>query len=160
MERVNTCTFKVRPGYGSKVEMIEVWGIEPKLFLEKLKPVLLDINATKASVTDLWVNDEIILQFGSDIGSFNVSFGHYGDIFIMSGEVFDKTSRSNIVVHKLAAAMISHDFEQRPLSPAELRKYKSIKSEQKPQSYKALGWAALGGVLALGGTWVWAYLGV
>ena len=79
--------FKVRPGYGSNDLLIEFDLIsEHEEFLTVLVETLRGIDASPREQIDLWMNDEVLLEFDSNLGRFVLSSDIWGMVFLMDGE--------------------------------------------------------------------------
>ena len=123
MSKLTQITFTIRPFQGRKINVIEVHSVSADSFLELLKPVCSDLNATSSSKDTVDFAQHVI-QFQSDIGSFYISFPEWGGIFIDSGIHSDKSNASNSTLDLLAKALCQHaEFEQKYLSYPELREY-------------------------------------
>ncbi len=85
---VNRCCmykFKMRPGYKTTEQLIEFTiKSADEAFFGAVFFALKEINVSKISVVDLWVNDEIIIHCDSDYGKFEISRDIYDLVFIMS----------------------------------------------------------------------------
>jgi hypothetical protein len=79
--------YRLRPGYGSKELLIEILPESAdEAFLGDLFGILRQVNAKVADVSDLWMNDEVLLKFDSDCGQFVVSKDVWNVVFIMAAE--------------------------------------------------------------------------
>jgi hypothetical protein len=77
--------YKLRPGYQSKLYLIEFFLKEvDDEFLETFILSLESLHPKQIKVTDVWVNDEIVIEFDSDIGVFEMNIDNYGEVFIMA----------------------------------------------------------------------------
>ena len=124
MSKLGHITFIIRPLYGKKTNLIEVHSVSVEHFLEVLKPVCIELNATSGGKHAVGLADHA-LQFHSDIGSFYISFTEWEDIFIDSGILYDKSSANNSTLELLAKAFNRHEgFEQKHLSYEKLREYR------------------------------------
>jgi hypothetical protein len=63
--------YRLRPAYGSKELLIELLPESAdQAFFGELLGVLKQVNANVTDVLDLWMNDEVLLTFESDLGPF------------------------------------------------------------------------------------------
>lgn len=77
--------YRLRPGYGSKELLIELLPESAnQVFLDDLLGVLNQVNAKVTDMQDLWMNDEVLLSFESDLGPFVVSKDVWDFVFIMA----------------------------------------------------------------------------
>jgi len=77
--------YRLRPGYGSKELLIELLPESAnQAFFDELLEVLKQVNAKVIDVLDLWMNDEVLLTFEGDLGSFMVSKDIWDFVFIMA----------------------------------------------------------------------------
>jgi hypothetical protein len=77
--------YRLRPGYGSKELLIELLPESAnQVFLDDLLGVLSQVNAKVTSMQDLWMNDEVLLSFESDLGPFVVSKDIWDVVFILA----------------------------------------------------------------------------
>jgi hypothetical protein len=99
--------YKLRPGYQSKQLLIEfVLKAVDDEFLECFYQTLEPIHPQQIKVTDLWMNDEVMIMFESDLGGFEMSIDNYGDVFIMA-------PINQAVIIKIDELISSHDaFEK------------------------------------------------
>lgn len=79
--------YKLRPGYKSSELLIEFCIKSANdAFFDSIYAALKSINLQKQSVTDLWMNDEVLITMNSDCGSFEISVDIWDGVFIMSPE--------------------------------------------------------------------------
>lgn len=80
--------YKLRPGYYSGTLLIEMMPDPPDIanedFFDQLLGAIKQINAKLVTIQDLWMNDEVLLTFNSDMGSFTASKDIWGIVFIMA----------------------------------------------------------------------------
>lgn len=77
-------TYYYRPAYHSLDFLIEfVVGPEQVSFLGDLLYALQSINVKEKSESDLWMNDEIHIDYTSSIGAFTYTKDNYDCAFIM-----------------------------------------------------------------------------
>lgn len=82
--------YKFRPEYGSSndslrllIEFVE--GAENESFLSDLLNAISELNPNIEDITDLWMNDEILINIASEMGGFIISKDIWGLAFIMAG---------------------------------------------------------------------------
>ena len=77
--------YKLRPGYKSSELLIE-FNLKSanNEFFESLYQALKSCGLQKRSTTDLWMNEEVLIEFGSIFGDFELSIDIWDDVFIMS----------------------------------------------------------------------------
>lgn len=75
--------YRVRPGYGSTELLIELLPKSAdKAFDAELMKVLEQLNGKVTDTDELWMNDEVVLNFVSDVGPFEVSISSWDIVFI------------------------------------------------------------------------------
>jgi len=95
--------YKLRPGYQSKQLLIEfTLNAVDDEFLECFYQTLEPIHPQQIKVTDLWMNDEVIIVFDVDLGGFDLTIDNWGGVFIMSRE-------NQVVIMKIDELLSSHD---------------------------------------------------
>lgn len=78
-------TYKLRPAYGSQELLIEFGTLDdPEYFLFEIVRMLGLAGFESQEMLDLWMNDEIQVNFSSLNGLITVSLNVYGMLFIMS----------------------------------------------------------------------------
>jgi hypothetical protein len=74
-----------RPGYGSLKLLIEFFhGAENNDFISDLLTVISELKPKVISITDLWMNDETLLNIHTEMGEFTISKDIWGFAFIMA----------------------------------------------------------------------------
>jgi hypothetical protein len=77
--------YHLRPGYQSQDLLIEIFsGVENEYFLTDLLDLIAAINPKIDKISDLWMNDEILMEVSSDVGFFSISKDIWDFAFIMS----------------------------------------------------------------------------
>lgn len=93
--------YHFRPGYQSTELLIDVFsGAESETFnsdflnaIEELKPKMIDI-------LDLWMNDEVLMTYDSEIGKFIISKDIWGFAFIMGENNQDGLNKIDSILKK------------------------------------------------------------
>lgn len=77
--------YKLRPGYKSSELLIE-FCIKSSNddFINSFYQALQSLKLQKQGETDLWMNDEVLIEFDCVNGFFEVSIDIWGGVFIMS----------------------------------------------------------------------------
>ena len=71
--------------YGSEELLLEFYqGVENGTFYSDLFETISELNPKVESIEDLWMNDEVLLNVNSDIGSFILSKDIWDFAFIMA----------------------------------------------------------------------------
>lgn len=79
--------YRVRPGYGSKALLVEIIpDTADDDFMTALRIALKELNLKVTNVADLWMNDEVLLSFESDLGAFDLSKDIWNLVFILAPE--------------------------------------------------------------------------
>jgi len=67
------------------VELQPVMSVDKPLDdLNSFVQAIASIHPKKTKVTDLWMNDEVLIEFASDCGDFDLSIVNWGSVFIMA----------------------------------------------------------------------------
>lgn len=74
-----------RPGYQSTDMLIEIFdGAENESFISDFISALSEIKPNTIDVLDLWMNDEILLSYDSEVGTFTLSKDIWGFGFVIA----------------------------------------------------------------------------
>lgn len=77
--------YKLRPAYKTSELLIEFFIKSANdEFFGSFYSALSSLNLEQQSVTDLWMNDEVVIDLNSDQGSFEISIDVWDGVFIMS----------------------------------------------------------------------------
>lgn len=77
--------YHLRPGYKSEELLIDIFGgAESETFNFDLLNVIAVLNPKMIDILDLWMNDEVLMTFDSDVGQFTISKDIWGFAFIMA----------------------------------------------------------------------------
>lgn len=72
-----------RPAYKSEELLIDVFGgAENENFISDFLNAIAVLKPTMTDILDLWMNDEVLMSFDSEIGSFTLSKDIWGFAFI------------------------------------------------------------------------------
>ncbi|GAA3763116.1 hypothetical protein [Flavobacterium ginsengiterrae] len=72
-----------RPAYKSEELLIDIFGgAENENFISDFLNAIAVLNPTMTDILDLWMNDEVLMSFDSEIGSFTLSKDIWGLAFI------------------------------------------------------------------------------
>ncbi len=97
--------YKLRPGYKSSELLIEfcIKSADDEFF-QILYGSLNSLKIKQKQVTDLWMNDEVVTEYDSDSGCFEISVDIWDGVFIMS-------PNNQAVINKIDKILIGHkDF--------------------------------------------------
>jgi hypothetical protein len=93
--------YRFRPEYNSENLLIEIFsGVENQSFFSDLVNSIMEINPKIGEISDLWMNDEYILEVQSDIGNFLLSKDIWDLVFIMSENNQECVNRINSILLK------------------------------------------------------------
>jgi hypothetical protein len=93
--------YHLRPGYKSQNLLIDIFsGAENEDFFSDFFDSIAAINPIVDKINDLWMNDEYLLDFTSDIGSFSISKDIWGFAFIMSDDNQESLNTINLILLK------------------------------------------------------------
>jgi len=77
--------YKLRPGYKSSELLIEFFiKAANDDFKNTLFQALESLNSQQKGATNLWMNDEVLIQCDCELGSFEISLDIWDGVFIMS----------------------------------------------------------------------------
>ena len=77
--------YKLRPGYKSSELLIEFFiKAANDDFKNTLFQALESLNLQQKGLTNLWMNDEVLIEFESNHGFFEISIDIWDGVFIMS----------------------------------------------------------------------------
>jgi len=90
-----------RPGYQSKELLIEVFdGAENESFVSDFVSAISKLNPKMIDILDLWMNDEVLMTYDSDVGKFTLSKDIWGFAFIMAENNQDGLIQINSILEK------------------------------------------------------------
>ncbi|MFC0777764.1 hypothetical protein [Flavobacterium sp. HJSW_4] len=103
-----------RPGYQSKDLLIEVFdGAENETFVSDFFSAISEIKPEMAEVSDLWMNDEILITYDSEIGQFTLSKDIWGFAFVMAENNQNGLNLLNSILEKATLfEKVEVDFEK------------------------------------------------
>ncbi|HTJ48982.1 MAG TPA: hypothetical protein VL443_05965 [Cyclobacteriaceae bacterium] len=82
--------YKLRPAYGGNNLLLEFFiGSEQDDFMSDLFKAFNELDIQTKSVSDLWMNDEVVLELSSSVGDFSLSKDIWGFVFIMADNNHD-----------------------------------------------------------------------
>lgn len=88
-----------RPKYGSEKLLIEFFhGTENNSFLSDFLSIISKLKPKIAETTDLWVNDEILININSEIGESIISKDKWGFAFLMTENNQECVSEINSIL--------------------------------------------------------------
>lgn len=97
--KINKYKYHFRPEYSSENLLLEfINGVENKSFLSDLLNSINEINPKIEEISDLWMNDEFILEVQSDIGNFSLSKDIWDFAFIISENNQECVNRINSIL--------------------------------------------------------------
>lgn len=93
--------YHFRPGYQSKDLLIDIFsGAESETFLFDFLHTIREINPKTTDILDLWMNDEILMTYNSEVGEFTISKDIWGFAFIMADYNQDGLYKINSILEK------------------------------------------------------------
>jgi hypothetical protein len=95
--------YKLRPGYQSKLLLVEFFlkTVDDE-FLDTFYQTLESIHPEQLKVSDLWMNDEVIIEFDSDYGRFDLTIDNWDEVFILA-------QNNQAVIEKIDELLSSHN---------------------------------------------------
>lgn len=83
----NKYKYYLRPANKSNELLIEIFtGVESENFLHELTDAIKDINAEIVSTEDLFMNDQILFNFKSELGEFEIAKDIWDNAFITAND--------------------------------------------------------------------------
>lgn len=106
--------YYLRPGYQSQNLLIEVfYGAENETFVSDFLSSIEEINPQLIDALDLWMNDEVLITYDSEIGKFTLSKDIWGFAFIMAEDNQNSIIEINSILEKSALfEKVEVDFEK------------------------------------------------
>jgi hypothetical protein len=78
-------SYHFRPGYQSKDLLIDIFGgAESETFNSDFLNAIAELEPVMTDIVDLWMNDEVIMTFDSEVGKFTLSKDIWGFAFVMA----------------------------------------------------------------------------
>ncbi|RZJ52807.1 MAG: hypothetical protein EOO44_10665 [Flavobacterium sp.] len=91
--------YHFRPGYKSQELLIDIFGgAESDTFNSDLLNAIAEIKPKMTDIVDLWMNDEVMMTFDSDVGQFTISKDIWGFAFIMAESNQEGLARINSIL--------------------------------------------------------------
>ena len=102
-----------RPGYQSENLLIEIFdGAENETFVSDFLGAVREINPKLNDVLDLWMNDEVLMSYDSEIGFFTLSKDIWGFAFITAENNQQGLAQINSILEKASLfEKVEVDFE-------------------------------------------------
>lgn len=106
-------SYHFRPGYQSKDLLIAIFdGAENETFNSDFLNAIAEIQPKRIDILDLWMNNEVLMTFDSDVGQFTISKDIWGFAFIMAENNQEGLHRINsILEHSVLFEKVEVDFE-------------------------------------------------
>lgn len=105
--------YKLRPGYGSEKFLIDFfYGAENDNFISGLLSTIKELQPEIITISDVWVNDEILMNMTSTIGKFIISKDSLGFAFITADDNQDCLLKINTILeNSINFEKVEADFE-------------------------------------------------
>lgn len=88
-----------RPAYKSEELLIDIFGgAESESFNSDFLNTIAILKPTMTDILDLWMNDEVLMNFDSEIGSFTLSKDIWGLAFITAEHNQEGLSKINSIL--------------------------------------------------------------
>lgn len=102
-----------RPGYQSQELLIDIfYGAENETFIPDFLNAIAVLKPKMTDILDLWMNDEVIMTYNSEIGYFTLSKDIWGFAFIMSENNQEGLVKINSILENAAMfEKVEVDFE-------------------------------------------------
>lgn len=90
-----------RPAYKSEELLIDVFsGAENESFVSDFIDAIREIDPKMIDILDLWMNDEVLMTYDSEIGKFTLSKDIWGFGFIMAENNQEGLNKINLILEK------------------------------------------------------------
>jgi len=76
--------YKFRPAYGGNNLLLEFFTGSEDDLISDLFEAFAELDFKTESITDLWMNDEVMLEISTTVGDFSLSKDIWGFVFIMA----------------------------------------------------------------------------
>jgi hypothetical protein len=105
--------YHFRPGYQATELLIDVFsGAESETFNTDFLHAIEELNPKMIDILDLWMNDEVLMTYDSEIGKFTISKDIWGFAFIMADGNQDGLAKINSILEKTELfEKVEVDFE-------------------------------------------------
>lgn len=78
-------SYHFRPGYQSQDLFIDIFGgVESETFNSDFLNAIAELKPKMRDIVDLWMNDEVMMTFDSEVGKFTLSKDIWEFAFVMS----------------------------------------------------------------------------
>ena len=106
--------YHFRPGYQSEELLIDIFGgAENEDFNSDFLKVIAELNLKMTNILDLWMNDEVLMTFESEVGQFSICKDIWGFAFIMADDNQEALVRINSILEKSEIfEKVEVDFDQ------------------------------------------------
>ena len=92
-------SYHFRPGYQSLKLLIDIFGgAESENFNSDFLNAITELNPKMIDIVDLWMNDEVVMTFDSEVGKFSLSKDIWGFAFIMAENNQEGLHRINSIL--------------------------------------------------------------
>ena len=92
-------SYYFRPGYQSQDLLIDVFsGAESETFNADFLNAITELKPKMTDIVDLWMNDETLMTFDSEIGEFILSKDIWGFAFVMAENNQEGLCRINSIL--------------------------------------------------------------
>jgi hypothetical protein len=93
--------YHFRPGYQSEELLIDIFsGAENETFISDFINAIDELKPKMIDILDLWMNDEILMTYDSEVGKFIISKDIWGFAFIMADGNQDSLAQINSTLEK------------------------------------------------------------
>ncbi|BDU24385.1 hypothetical protein [Flavobacterium sp. GSB-24] len=93
--------YHFRPAYKSEELLIDIFnGAENESFIPDFVHAIQELKPKMIDILDLWMNDEVLMTYDSEIGSFTISKDIWGFAFIMAENNQDGLARIDSILEQ------------------------------------------------------------
>ena len=106
--------YHFRPGYQSTELLIDIFsGAESENFNSDFLNTIRELKPKMIDILDLWMNDEVLMTYDSEIGKFTLSKDIWGFAFIMAENNQEALVQINSILEKAVLfEKVEVDFEK------------------------------------------------
>lgn len=103
-----------RPSYKSEELLLDFFdGAENESFVSDFLNAISELNPKMIDILDLWMNDEVVMTYDSEVGKFTLSKDIWGFGFVMAENNQDGLKQINSILEKTEIfEKVEVDFER------------------------------------------------
>jgi len=93
--------YHFRPGYQAEELLLDIFsGAENETFISDFLSAIQEIKPKMIDILDLWMNDEVLMTYDSEVGKFTISKDIWGFAFIIADANQEGLVKINSILEK------------------------------------------------------------